>query len=99
MNNHVRTTYGVAVQGFSSLVKWLLGVMQGGGHSGGLWALTSSIMFDQMEDTIGATFHSPYPKPGCHRTGEAFVDDAAMWLLCMGMMFTTLLAHMRVTAQ
>jgi hypothetical protein len=61
MQYHVRTAYGISTEAFSNLIEWLLGVMQGGGHSGTLWALTSSVMFDQMEQTPGATFHSPPP--------------------------------------
>jgi hypothetical protein len=60
MQYYVRTAYGVASVPFSNLIDWILGVMQGGGHSGCLWALTSSIMFDQMDETTGAEFHSPF---------------------------------------
>jgi hypothetical protein len=61
MQYHVRTAYGISTEAFSNLIEWLLGVMQGGGHSRTLWALTSSVMFDQMEQTPGAMFHSPHP--------------------------------------
>ena len=61
MEYYIRTAYGIASESYSNLIKWLLGVMQGAGHSGGLWALTSSIMLDLMDSADGATFHSPYP--------------------------------------
>jgi hypothetical protein len=66
--------------------KLLLGIlMQGAGHSGRLWALTSSIILGIMAETQGAEFHSPYPnQPGCQRTGEAFVDDTALWIIRIG---------------
>jgi hypothetical protein len=81
--------------------KLLLGVMQGAGHSGTLWALTSSILLDIMDETQGADFHSPYPnRPGCQQTGKAFVDDTALWwILRMGLLFMTLTTLMQQTAQ
>ena len=99
MRYHVRTAYGVASQAFSNAIKWLLGVMQGGGHSGSLWALTSSVMFDQMEATPGATFYSPNPKRGTRRIGEAFVDDTALWLLKMGLLLAVVIDMMSSSAQ
>ena len=65
MEYHFRMAYGITTKAFSNLIKWLLGVMQGGGHSCALWALTSSVMFDQMEDTPGAEFHSAHPQRMC----------------------------------
>jgi hypothetical protein len=41
------------------LFNHILGVIQGSGHAGAGWALTSSVMLDEMEMTPGATFHSP----------------------------------------
>jgi hypothetical protein len=74
MEYHVRTAYGVASVAFLNMNKLLLGVMQGAGHSGTLWAFTSSILLDIMDKTQGAEFHSPYPnRPGCHRTGESLL--------------------------
>jgi hypothetical protein len=100
MHYYVRTAYGVAERPFSNLIDWILGVMQGGGHSGGLWALTSSVMIDTMEDTFGAEFHSPYPaRECCRRIGEAFVDDTTLWALRLGITFALLIAIMRKTAQ
>jgi hypothetical protein len=100
MEYYVRTAYGVASEGYSNLIKWLLGIMQGAGHSGGLWALTSSIMLDQMETADGAVFHSPYPSnASCCRNGEAFVDDTTLWALQRGILFARLIAMMRKTAQ
>jgi hypothetical protein len=101
MEYHVRTAYGVASVAFSNMNKLLFSVMQGaGGHSGTLWALTSSILLDIMDETQGAEFHSPYPnRPGCHRTGEAFVDDTALWILRMGLTFMMLMTMMQQTAQ
>jgi hypothetical protein len=44
-----------------------------------------------MDETQGAEFHSPYPnRSGCQHTGEAFVDDTALWILRMGLMFMML---------
>jgi hypothetical protein len=100
MEYYVRTAYGIASESYSNLIKWLLGVMQGAGHSGGLWALTSSIMLDLMASADGATFHSPYPlRPSCHRHGKAFVDDTTLWTLSRDTMFTTLVTQMNMTAQ
>jgi hypothetical protein len=46
MEYYVCTAYGVSSEGYSNIIKCLLGVMQGAGHSGrGLWALTSSLAF------------------------------------------------------
>ena len=80
MEYHVRTAYGVASVAFSNMNTLLLGVMQGAGHSRTLWALTSSIILDNMDETQGAEFHSLYHnRPGCQHThppaDEAFVDD------------------------
>jgi hypothetical protein len=60
MEYYVRTAYRVSSKGYLNFIKWLLGMMQGAGHSGGLWALTSSIMLDRMKTAIGAIFHSLY---------------------------------------
>ena len=62
---HVRTTYGISVETFSNLIDYVLGLIQGTGHAGPGWALTSSVMFDQMETTHGAHFHSPRPDQQC----------------------------------
>jgi hypothetical protein len=58
---HIWTAHGVASIAFSNMNKLLLGVMQGAGHSGTLWALTSSIILGIMDETQGAEFHLPYP--------------------------------------
>ena len=99
MEYFVRTAYGVSKEAFSILIDWILGVMQGGGHSCCLWALTSSVMFDQMEQTPGATFHSPHPHRSSSRTGEAFVDDATLWLLRLGLCLTMAITLMQTSAQ
>ena len=99
MEYFVRTAYGVSAEAFSNLIDWILGVMQGGGHSGCLWALTSSIMFEQMEETPGAVFHSPHPLRSSSRTGEAFVDDTSLWLLRLGMILTMAITVMQTSAQ
>ena len=99
MQYHVRTAYGISTEAFLNLIEWLLGVMQGGGHSGTLWALTSSMMFDQMKQTPGATFHSPHPLQTINRTGEAFVDDTSLWLLQLGMMLAMAITLMQISAQ
>jgi hypothetical protein len=78
----------------------VLGIIQGAGHLGALWALvTSSIMLDQMEATPGATFNSSHPSRSIRWTGEAFVDDTSLWLLQMGMLLSAAAALMQVTAQ
>jgi hypothetical protein len=99
MEYHVRTAYGVSTEAFSNLNDWLLGGMQGGGHTGALWALTSSIMFDQMDNTPGAEFHSAHPQRTSNRAGKAFVDDTTLWLLKMGMILTVAIALMQTSAQ
>jgi hypothetical protein len=100
MEYFVRTAYGVASNGYSNATNWLLGVMQGAGHSGAFWALESSVMLTQMESADGATFHSPYlNSPCCQRNGEAFVDDASLWTLRLGLLFHQLVQLMRHTAQ
>ena len=76
-----------------------MGLIQGTGHAGPGWALTSSIMLDKMETTPGATFHSPRPHNECQHTGEAFVDDSSLWLLKMGMALTNIIGYMASTAQ
>jgi hypothetical protein len=59
MQYYVRTAYGISTEAFSNLVDYILGVIQGSGHAGAGWALTSSVMLDEMDNTTGATFHSP----------------------------------------
>jgi hypothetical protein len=56
-------------------------------------------MFDQMESTPGAIFHSPHPSRHIRQTGEAFVDDTSLWLLQLGMLLTTAAALMQISAQ
>jgi hypothetical protein len=56
------------------------------------------MILDMMDETQGAEFHSPY-RPGCQRTGEAFVDDTAQWILRMGLMFMMLTTLMQQAAQ
>ena len=99
MKYFVRTAYGVSTVAFTNLIDWIVGVMQGGGHSCCLWALTSSVMFDLMDNTPGATFHSPHPYRQCNRTGESFVDDATLWLLKLGLCLTLAITLMQTTAQ
>ena len=62
---HVCTAYGISVETFSNLIDYVLGLIQGTGHTGPGWALTSSIMFNQMETTHGAHFHSPHHDQQC----------------------------------
>jgi hypothetical protein len=93
------TAYGVSSAAYSNFIDFLLGVMQGAGHSGALWAIASSIMFDLMEHTPGATFHSPIKHRTIRRTGEAFVDDTTLWLLRMGLFLAAAATMMQETAQ
>ena len=37
MQYYVRTAYGISHIAFSNLIDWILGVMQGAGHSCSLW--------------------------------------------------------------
>jgi hypothetical protein len=55
-----------------------------------------------MDESLGAEFHSPpYPEdsPGCQCTGEAFVDNTALWILRMGLLFMMLINLMQQSAQ
>jgi hypothetical protein len=99
MKYHARTAYGISSTAFSNLTDWVLGIMQGAGHSCTLWALNSSIMLEQMENTPGATFHSPRPATSTRRTGEAFVDDTSLWILRLGLLLTAAISLMQRTAQ
>jgi hypothetical protein len=85
---------------YSNMIDWLLGItMQGARHSGTLWALTSSVMLDQMDATHGADFHSAHPHQLCHRTGKAFVDDTTFWLLKLGLLLAAAIAIMQNSTQ
>ena len=99
MHYHIRTAYGISSTAFSNFIDWVLGIMQGAGHSCTLWALNSSIMFDQMDNTPGATFHSPRPTMFTQRTGEAFIDDASLWIMKLGLLLTMAITLMQHTAQ
>ena len=56
---HVRTAYGTSKETFSNFIDYILGLMQGTGVAGPGWAVTSSVILDQMDTTHGAYFHSP----------------------------------------
>ena len=56
---HVQTAYGISIEVFINLINYILGLIQGTGHAGPGWALTSSVILDQMETMHGAHFHSP----------------------------------------
>jgi hypothetical protein len=99
MKYHVRTAYGISTSAFSNFIDYVLGIMQGAGHSCTLWALNSSILFDQMEKMPGATFHSPCPAMTTQRTREAYVDDTSLWILKLGILLTTTITLMQSTAQ
>jgi hypothetical protein len=99
MHYYVCTAYGISTEAFSNLVDYILGIIQGSGHAGAGWALTSSVMLDKMDNTTGATFHSPRPNQSCRRTGEAFVDDSTLWLLQMEMILATAIQLMRQSTQ
>jgi hypothetical protein len=99
MEYFVRTAYGTSPQAYSNAIDWILGIIQGSGHSCPSWGLTSSVMLDQMEDTPGATFHSPQPEKVSQRTGEAFIDDTTLWLLKFGLSLTTIVTMMQQMAQ
>ena len=78
---HVRTAYGISAKAVSNFIDYVLGLIQGTRHAGPRWAMTGSIMFNQMDKTHGAHFHSPCTNHMCSCTGEAFVDDSSLWLL------------------
>jgi hypothetical protein len=99
MKYHVRTSYGTSPQAFSNAIDWILGIIQGSGHSCPSWGLTSSVMLDQMEQTPGATFHSPWPHKTIKRTGEAFIDDTTLWLLGIGLYLPLIVTMMGSMAQ
>ena len=99
MQYHVRTVYGVSASAFSNTIDWLLGILQGSGHSCPSWGLTNSMMLDQMEQTPGAMFHSPHPEKQCKHIGEAFVDATSLWLLRLGMLLVAAIQLMAMTAQ
>jgi hypothetical protein len=56
-------------------------------------------MFEQMDSTPGAIFHSPSPHRTVRHTGEAFVDDTTLWLLRLGLLLTAATVLMQTTAQ
>ena len=56
---HVQTAYEISTKAFSNFIDYMLGLIQGTGHARPGWALISSVMFDQMEPTHRAHFHSP----------------------------------------
>ena len=56
---HVWTAYGISIETFSNLIDYILGLMQGTGVTGPGWAVTSSVMLEQMETMHRAHFHSP----------------------------------------
>jgi hypothetical protein len=99
MEYYVHMAYGVSSRAYSNLVEMILGIMQGPGHSSALWAITNSVMFEQMDSTPGAIFHSPSPYRTVRHTGEAFMDDTTLWLLRLGFLLTAATVLMQTTAQ
>ena len=91
--------YGISTETFSNLIDYILGLIQGTGHMGPGWALTSSVTFDKMETTHGTHFHSPQPNQDCHHTGEAFVNDSSLWLFKLGLDLATVINFMQASAQ
>ena len=92
--------YGIPTETFSDMIDYILGLIQGTGHAGPGWALTSgSVMFDKMETTHGAHFHSPPPNRDCHHTSEAFINDSSLWLLKLGLALATVINFMQASAQ
>ena len=96
---HVWTAYGTSKETFSNFIDYILGLMQGTGVAGPGWAVTSSVILDQMDTTHGAHFHSPREEQMHIRTGEAFVDDSSLWLLKMGLSLCTIVQLMQSGAQ
>ena len=96
---HVQTAYGISIETFSNFIDYILGLMQGTGVTGPGWAVTSSVMLDQMETTHQAHFHSPQEDQKSTRTREAFVNDSSLWLLKMGLSLCTIIQLMQFAAQ
>ena len=96
---HVQTAYGISIEAFSNLIDYILGLIQGTGHAGPGWALTSSVILDQMETMHGTHFHSLREEHKSKRTSEAFVDDSSLWLLKLGLSLCTIIQLMQCSAQ
>ena len=96
---HVRTAYGISAKAFSNFIDYVLRLIEGTGHAGPRWAMTSSIMFDQLDNTHGAHFHSPCTNQMCRHTGGAFVDDSSLWLLKLGLTLNIIIGYMQDTTQ
>ena len=96
---HVHTAYGISTETFLNLIDYILGLIQGTGHAGPGWALTSSVMFEQMDTTHGTHFHSPWPNQDCHHTGEAFINDSSLWLLKLALALASIINLMQASAQ
>ena len=99
MKYYVRTAYGTSPQAYLNAIDWILGIIEGSGHSCPSWGLTSRVMLDQMEQTPGATFHSPHPRIVSKRIGEAFIDDTTLWLLQLGLLLPMVVPMMQSMAQ
>lgn len=81
MKYFVKTAYGSSPSYFTNtLLRNILGLLQGSAAVGSIWALNSSIQLDVLDQMCPpAIFPSPRPEVYTARNGEAFVDDASMW--------------------
>lgn len=56
MKYHVCTAYVVSSSAFSNKIDWILGILQGSGHSCPFWGLTSSVMLDRWREHLVPLF-------------------------------------------
>ena len=82
MHFFVRTAYGVSPTYFATTSNLLiLGVLQGSGAAPCIWMCVSNVLFQALTTlTDGFQAHCPRLILYSRRPGEAFVDDADLWL-------------------
>ena len=76
------TAYGVSPTYFATTSNLLiLGVLQGSGAAPCIWMYVSNVLFQALTTlTDGFKAHCPRLILYSRRPGEAFVDDADLWL-------------------
>jgi hypothetical protein len=81
MKYFVKTAYGSSPSYFTTtLLRNILGLLQGSAAIGSIWALNSSIQLDVLDQMCPpAMFPSPRLEVYTACNGKAFVDDASMW--------------------
>ena len=101
MHFFVRTAYGISSESFSTTSSLLiLGVLQGSGAAPCIWMCVSNVLLQAL-DTLTAGFQahcSRHRRSSC-RPGEAFVDDADLWLTSETQTGPELTASMQKVAQ